>query len=74
MLQRESRNPFLMLTWHYFGSILTYFLNVLFLLNEPFFHRHVVHSAPVAKVYHTPIVPAVSVVKTAPIIHGKYLH
>lgn len=36
--------------------------------------RHVVHSAPITKVIHTPIVPAVSVVKTAPIVHGTYLN
>lgn len=34
------------------------------------FYRHVVHSAPVAKLIHTPIVPAVSVIKTHPIVHG----
>lgn len=35
-----------------------------------FLCRHVVHTAPIAKVYHTPVVPAVSIVKTAPIVHG----
>lgn len=35
------------------------------------FYRHVVHSAPVAKVIHTPVVHPVSVVRTAPIVHGN---
>lgn len=48
-----------------------------------FFFRHVVHSAPIAKVYHpvvhaapivhTPIVHAAPIVPVVKTVHGMYL-